>query len=84
MTGTCVRPKRQIITPPSPAENQGNKSNTEMALAPPPPPQVGEAEASSPVAPVMPRQQPRRPEGQSRLSCGALTHGKGANAKKSW
>ena len=50
----------------------------------PAPPQVGEAEVFSPFAPVMPHQQPRRPGGQSGLSRGVLTHGKGASAKNSW
>ena len=69
--------------PPPPAKQ---KETVENGHGPgtPPPLQVGEAEVSSPAAPVIPRQQPRRPEGQSGLSCGALTHGKGANAKKSW
>ena len=34
MTGTRVKPKREITPPP--AENQGNNSNMDMALAPPP------------------------------------------------
>ena len=46
-------------------------------------PPVGEVEVSSPIAPVMPHQQPQRPEGQSGLSRGVLTHGKGASAKNS-
>ena len=78
MTGTCVKRKRQIISPPTPPGRKPRKQFEYGHGSGTPPPQAGEAEASSPVAPVMPRQQPQRPEGQSGLSRGALSHGKGA------
>ena len=50
----------------------------------PPPSQVGEAEVSSPAAAWHTPSTAKRPKGQSELTCGAVTHGKWASAKKSW
>ena len=82
MTGTRVNPERQSF-PMLLANQQRNQGNWGHGSGTPPPPHGGEAEVSSPATARHTPSTAKRPEGRSRLSRGALTHGKGASAKKS-
>ena len=79
MTGTHVKPKRQITTP------LGRKQRKQVApgLGSGTPPQVGGSGGILPCCTCHAPSRAKRPEGQSGLSHGALTYRKGASAKKS-